>query len=764
MFELTCTESKLFEELIKKKKAYPEGIYDFTFENRFIVYHYSNKRYTHYIALDKETELASEVKCVRIGTIYDDTNYATLIPNLLYSIKYTGDSRYLTKKGMNAEELILFIFKTVLPYHGYTVRTEQIKLSLAMYKGFRDHRVSINEAEVGTGKSLAYLVAGFVAKRFLPRREGPITITTSSIELQKALVEKEIPNLSRMLQRFGIIKQPLTVMLRKGKEHYLCPRRYDSYYKQIINNKKYQPTIEKFEELAASEESLIDLDKFELRPSVKEKICVKGSCKDCKYRKNEDLRCGFADYLEKSNNTSYDFLVTNHNMYLMSLKIVGDSRKAKPMLHPSSCVVVDEAHKLKQAAEDIFGERLVENVIPEYISAVRHLCQDKYRISTYKDFIDELIELNRRFFQHLRSRTFTEDFENGRNTIIKIGLVEQEYLQSIEDIIQRIEVLNCGGDASNEGQAESILNSIDKLLGDNEDMNYWLEMDENKVLSICCAPKNISQTMYQYIWDIPERSHILTSGTMSDGLNFDFFMTENGIDRVEAFRINTTTTESPFNYRKNARLYIPKDMPFPDNESEKYIKALSENIVKLVNATHGHTVVLFTSYNVLNSVFENVKHQLKSFDLICMTRSNKGAIADFKRSNNAVLFASGAMWEGVDCAGDCLSSVIIARLPYPLRSATMEQKKARCKSTQEFVRKYAVPEMLIKLRQGVGRLIRTETDTGLVSILDSRAHDGANARRIQHVLRKYTRVKDFDEIEQFFKKVKSANYFDKGNE
>ncbi|MBO5884157.1 MAG: ATP-dependent DNA helicase [Clostridia bacterium] len=763
MFELTRNESKLFEQLIKKKKVYPEGIYDFTFENQFIVYHYSNKRYTHYITVDKETELASEVKCVRNGTIYDETNYVDLVPNLLYSIKYTGDSRYLTKKGMSAEELINFIFKTVLPYHGYTVRDEQLKLSIAMYNGFKDHRVSINEAEVGTGKSLAYLVAGFSAKRFLPHREGPITITTSSIELQKALVEREIPNLSSMLQRFGIIKQPLTVVLRKGKEHYLCPRRYSSYYEQISKVKKYNSTTQRLEEIIDSDEKIIDLDKFDLRPSIKEKICVKTSCKKCKLKRCDDLGCGFAEYIERSNKTKYDFLVTNHNMYLMSLKIMNEGHKAKPMLHTGSCVVVDEAHKLKQAAEDIFGERLIENSIPAYISAVKHLCKNEHIISNYKDFIAEMAEMNQKFFQHLRTKTFVEDFENGSNTIIEVGVIEQEYLKNIKYILQRIEDLNDGGDENNEGQAESILNSIDKLLCGNEDMYYWLEMDENKVMSLCCAPKNISKTMYQYIWNIPDRSYILTSGTMSDGVNFDFFMAENGIDRLESFRVNTTTTESPFNYQKNARLYISKDMPFPDNESEEYIKKLTENIVKLVNATHGHTVVLFTSYNVLNSVFESVKVQLKNFDLICMTRSNKGAITDFKISNNAVLFASGAMWEGVDCAGDCLSSVIITRLPYPLRNATMEQKKARCKSTQEFVRKYAVPEMLIKLRQGVGRLIRTETDTGLVSILDSRAYDGANARRIQHVLRKYTRVKDFDEIEQFFKKVKSAKYFDKEN-
>lgn len=151
---------------------------------------------------------------------------------------------------------------------------------------------------------------------------------------------------------------------------------------------------------------------------------------------------------------------------------------------------------------------------------------------------------------------------------------------------------------------------------------------------------------------------------------------------------------------------------------------------------------------------------LSDYQLICMTRSNKSAIAEFKKSKNAVLFASGAMWEGVDCAGDGLSSVIIARLPFPLRSATMEQKKDKYSSVTEFVRKVAVPEMIIKLRQGVGRLIRNETDTGLVAVLDARAYSGANAGKVQDVLKKYTRVRSTEDIRKFFRDVKSDAYFE----
>ena len=143
-----------------------------------------------------------------------------------------------------------------------------------------------------------------------------------------------------------------------------------------------------------------------------------------------------------------------------------------------------------------------------------------------------------------------------------------------------------------------------------------------------------------------------------------------------------------------------------------------------------------------------------------MTRSNKTAISDFKRKDNAVLFASGTMWEGVDCVGDKLSSVIIVRLPFPLRSATMEEKKSASTNVRAFIDEYAVPEMLIKLRQGVGRLIRSENDTGLISILDMRATQIAYAERVQSVLRKHPRVDNIDEIKEFFREIKPKEYFE----
>ena len=752
-------DEALFQEFVAKGKAYGDGTYDFTFENRYIIYHVKDVA-LRYIALDKETGLASEVEYLSKSTRpYTKNTYYKLFARILYSIKYNGDTRYVStdRMVMTPKETIDFIFRQVMPYHGYAVREEQIKLAHNMYEGFKTGRVSINEAEVGTGKSMAYLVAGFVARQASSARDRfPVTIATSSIELQKAIVEKEIPNLSKMLQKFGVIRRPLTVSLRKGKEHYLCQRRYEEYYEQIAKFKKYQRTIQKFDALNDTE-GLVDLDKFDLRPSIKEKICVKGSCRKCKYRNV----CGYADYVDKTKSCDFDYQVTNHNMFLTSLKGGEDpSRPTRNILCPSWLVVIDEAHKLKNAAEDVFGVRFDEEALLDYVKAVKPMKREYTDARDFKLALNDLLKANDGLFSALREKTKEDDYENGRNTLIKLTPILEEYLYELDENIGHVECMREEPENAPSLNIDIVRDTIMTMLDDDE-MNYWIEEDDNGILSLCASPKNIANEMFKKIWDT-HKSFVLTSGTMSDGSSFDYFKQENGIDRVPSALIKTSTTESPFDYKNHARLYIPGDMPQPDNQSEEYRQALADKIVELVKATNGHTAILFTSYSVLRSVYEMTKDRLADFNLICMTRSNKSAIADFKKSKNAVLFASGSMWEGVDCAGDGLSSVIITRLPFPLRSALMEQKKDKCSSVPEFVQKYAVPEMIIKLRQGVGRLIRNETDTGLVSILDARAYSGANAVKVQHVLKKYTRVRSMDKIEKFFHEVKSPEYFEGG--
>lgn len=272
MYEISKSDNKLLEYYITNKNAYKGAVYDFTFENRYIIYHAPMRNEMVYIALDMQSSLSSEI-CTTRNYILTEAEYEQLLPRILYSIKYTGDKRYLMGYKSNPEKLIEHIFRNLLPKYGYSVREEQIQLCKKMYKGLLMKKAAICESEVGTGKSLAYLIAAYCAKLSRDSNE-PITISTSSIELQNAIIEKEIPRLSDILLDARIIQKPLYSILRKGKEHYFCPLRCKDYMEKISKNPiKNQAVLKLFEKSKISSHAF-DLDKITIPGYLKGKISL----------------------------------------------------------------------------------------------------------------------------------------------------------------------------------------------------------------------------------------------------------------------------------------------------------------------------------------------------------------------------------------------------------------------------------------------------------------------------------------------------------
>ena len=755
MFEITYGDRELLEPYIECGKAYKDGKYDLTFEERFLIYHCTLAHRLTYLSIDMHTGQSSQLSGVRATEPVQKEHHKELIPAILRSIRYTGDRRYYNTFADHPLDVIESIFTTIFPQYGLMVRPEQIKLAKEMYLGLTRKVASINEAEVGTGKTLAYLVASLVAKhnnRLVYDTNQPITITTSSIELQRALVEKEIPLLSRMLQDYCIIDRPLTAVLRKGKEHYFCRRRYEELMKNLKRYpEKYEKLIRHFEETDFAGKAF-DLDRHNYRPSLKERICVKGACKKCPYADS----CRYLGFIRNAQSAkNLDFQVTNHNLYLTSVKLRKEENGN--LLQRSNFVVIDEAHKLKDAAESVFGTELLENEIPYYIEQVNPLASTKVSERRYKIFLGEIAIANEQLFESLKKKVNPEDRDEDHGTRIVLNPTEVGFLSRIAETIQEIEQMRRPIPNGMNELGKALLKKLKALCQPSKN-STWLEENEHGTLHLCGVPKNMGKVLYETVWS-NQVGHVLTSGTLSDGETFNYFVQEIGLGNISRNRMKITKTPSPFDYEEHTRLYIPKGMPFPATDSDSYLQAIAEQVLSLVEATNGHTAILFTSYKVLSAVYELTKDLLGKYELFCMTRANKTAISDFKKSRNGILFASGSMWEGVDCVGDCLSSVIIPRLPFPLRSALLDQKKDLSPDIQEFIQTYAVPEMLIKLRQGVGRLIRSETDTGLIAILDCRAENGPYAERVNGVLTKYPKTDSVDAISEFFKTVKEKDYF-----
>lgn len=751
MFEITRNHEDALEYFKSEQKAYPNGEYDFTFENRYLVYHCEERNEIVYIALDMSTGLSSEV--TRGQERYQsDRDFLKLIPRILFAIKYTGDTRYHNRFADDPIAMIDLIFERILPEYGYAVRQEQIKLCKSIFIGLTKKTVAICEAEVGTGKSLAYLVAAVCAKYAHANTYGwnqPVTITTSSIELQNAIINKEIPALSQILLDYNLISKPLTAVLRKGKEHYLCLVRFADYYRTIQETpEKYPRTIELLQQLWDSHQ-LFDLDRVAGPASLKKNICVKGSCESCKFAD----KCAYCEFVSKANSERFalDFQVTNHNLYLNSIRNPN-------VMRSSTFVIVDEAHKLKEAAQDSFGEKISFNMISAYANWAKGRCRKEEDEDTFKEYLKDLTHDARCLFRRLKALSEADEDILDRADGVNL---DRECKGKIRSMCATIFALDemASRKGRNEISAKALIEKLENLLSDG-DLITWLEKDDDGELLLCYCPRNIGTELADGVWS-KYRSHVLTSGTMSDGKDFNYFKRENGLDRLAKETILEHSSASPFNYADHTRLYIPTDMPYPDNDSKEYIKAVADRVVELIHATYGHTAILFTSYKVLQAVFNLCAGRLENYDVIRMTRSNRNAISEFKKSKNGVLFASGSMWEGVDCIGDTLSSVIIVRLPFPIRSVVLEEKRKESKNTSVFIDDYATPEMLIKLRQGAGRLIRSETDTGVISILDSRANKGRYSERIDLAMAKYPKVNSIKEVQDFIRAVKPEEYFER---
>lgn len=546
MFEITYNDSDTLQNFIDADKAYHGAIYDFTFEGRFIVYHFFVKDTARYVALDSMTGYGSEITRRRKEKLFDTRTYHSMTPMVLDSIKYTGDKRYLNVIVNNPLEAIESIFRTILPEYGFTVREDQIKLSQDMYLGLTGKQVAICEAEVGTGKTLAYLIASFVAKERYAAEYGfnlPVTISTSSIELQKMIVEKEVPQLSRMLQDYGLIKHPLCAVVRKGKEHYFCKARYYDYLNKIMDHKeKYRNMLDYFMANKIAVRAF-DLDLWDMPAAIKGKICVKGRCSHCEYRDD----CRYSCYVKAANDKgTVDYQVTNHNMFLTSIK-ASDGEATSRIIQSSPYVVIDEAHKLLEAAQATFGEQFSEGMIQKYINSVRYLKSERVKEDTYNYFLDKAKKTNQQLFAMLRKLIPDDEFNDERTFGITIPDSGVSLILRLAETIAMIEAGRKPHRGAYEMDGKRIIKVLEQFVRQN-DSNVWLELEDGNSLSLCCCPRNMADVMEKNVWN-RSVSYVLTSGTMSDGRDFSFFKKENGLARLSKHLVSECSTASPLTIR-----------------------------------------------------------------------------------------------------------------------------------------------------------------------------------------------------------------------
>ena len=621
------------------------------------------------------------------------------------------------------------IFREILPRHGMAVREEQIALCHEVLDTLYNKEISLCEAGVGTGKTLAYLVGCILWQMNRPERmKLPIVISTSSVALQDAILTEYLPDLSAVLLDEGIITAPITAVVRKGKERFVCDARLAERASLVQPSRKRQTNSLN---IAAH---ILDMDHIpELSRYDRCRICVPQSCpRDCFMR----LDCRYQQYLRDS--MKPDIQICNHNYLLADASHRIEDRPL--LLRSYQALVVDEAHKLPDVARQMYTETLSET-----------------------DINDLCLQLQQAHYLHLaqrlRSAFLAFSISCGQNLS---GLRRKDSVSFTLTPFRREALADCIAILQYAGGFVDMPRYLRYRLGEAESFfRLFLLEVPTRILYIdygadghstfCAGSSRIPQLLRSALWNTREPA-ILTSGTLAAA--GDFSHTEQLLGLAAYRPLRHFRADSPFDYKKKCLLYFP-----PRARTRVDNRHMAEEIIRLVDSCHGHALVLFTSYRQMAEVRALTDGQWP-YQTYQAWRNGGKIIQQFKQSGNGVLFAAGSCWESIDFPGDMVSLLIIAKLPFPIPDPVSDYERKQYPNLRDYINAEIIPEMQKKLRQGFGRAIRTEQDSCVVAVLDERAGIGGKYyEAVLAALPTCPTTEKIEDVQQFIREQKRPDYF-----
>ncbi|HBE9285800.1 TPA: ATP-dependent DNA helicase [Clostridioides difficile] len=613
-------------------------------------------------------------------------------------------------------------FMDEIPARGYESREGQEDMALDICDAIKSREHIIIEAGVGIGKSYAYLVPLIYYNNLTGH---PVIISTSSILLQEQLTN-DIKSISEMLYLYP------EVIFAKGMTHFKCPKRASQYLDTKGNSDIWLREWIEDETVG---------DRKQLPGMVKDSIWNQINVKKCEFKNCEMYNnCYYTKLRDKMKYTN-GIILCNHDLLAIDLQNKSNYRR-EILSRECKLIVVDEAHNLEEKVRNSLKETYTYGEALSYIKdAIKYI--NKFQVEY--DYEDKVYSLIKNIYTGIMNQVKEQDLK-----VEKGSDIERYYLTTdnidffINEAINMISSLNIKvqliDSEKNSDTQDNIIENLDKMLSlfknlKNKNSNYifWVElinsrknMDSIKIIN---CPKRMEEEIKNLFFASCDFRTILTSATLTnselgeDEERYKYIASTIGYP-INNGGILSTPKESPYDYDNNALVYYRNDMPHPTKDRTKYIEKSIDVIEELISITEGRTMVLFTAKSDMMDVYEKLKNRKIGYKVIVQQEgmTQDSIIAEFKKDEGTVLLGTGSYWEGLSIEGRTLSSLIIFRLPFPVPDPIIDFKSSLSENPLMEVQ---VPEMIIKLKQGVGRLIRTATDKGIVTILDSRIDDNS---------------------------------------
>jgi len=617
----------------------------------------------------------------------------------------------------------------------YEFRRSQLEMAECVDAAFTKHQHILVEAGTGTGKTLAYLIPALRSGR-------KVVISTATKSLQEQLFQKDVPFLQKHFAR------ELKVAVMKGRANFLC--------RQKVHLMEGQPVLKGFDEVdwfnqikqwmkvtgtgdRAELNFLADNSELWPRLDARRDTCTGQKCPhfaDC-----------FVTWMHQRAHEA-DIVIANHHLFFADLALRQDDFGS--VLPDYAAVIFDEAHEIEDVASDYFG-RQVSNYRFEELGRDAEIAlrvTGKGTPALLKR-VNQVKERSRDFFDLFPPKEGRFAFEPAQ----RAAFVDRNRgaLDELSGAVKRLET-EIAAMPQKPDELVAVARRAFELRGElaflfeetQKNYVYWYER-RGKGVFVVATPIEVGPILRERLFDQFD-TVILTSATLAVGGTFDFLKQRLGMEHADGYKM-----PSEYDYTTQAILYIPASLP--DVRQPAFASKAAAEIARILEITEGRAFCLFTSYAQMNEVYDIVSRAV-DYPLLLQGTAPRTALLDkFRTTPNAVLFATASFWQGVDVPGEQLSCVIVDKLPFAVPSDPVVAARVRALTAdgRNAFAEYQVPEAVLALKQGFGRLIRSKTDRGVLVILDNRIRKMSYGRVFLDSLPPYAVTHDVAEVERFMR-------------